>query len=114
MNLLTDKIFFIDFNSIAVLFPFEIAGPIEHYGVLEQYRDKKYTMKEMNAIIAELIEKQPYVPTAMNISIHTMYTNQENETCYHHSIHFKNHLHTSQQRKEDHTIQFLFAQPALV
>lgn len=74
---------------------------MKNFGVLEEYRDKKYTLKEMNEIIAGLIIKQPFVTGSMNLKI-AIY----NGMGYHHILDFKNYFYKEEGRTENEEISF--------
>jgi len=97
---------FIDFNFITRIFPREVSKKVKQFGVLTSYENERYTLSEMNDIIAELIRKTPYIPNAMSITIRVMYNNE-----YHHILTFKNYNYKQQERIQDDNqeeIQFLY------
>lgn len=98
-----EKRFFIDFNSIRFCYPCEVSKKVSNLGVLEQYRDKKYTLKEMNEIIASLIIKTPYISNSMFIHINIM-----NGGAYHYILDIKNYEYGNQERFDDVAVDIEF------
>ncbi len=103
MNLEDEKRFYIDFGSIRMCYPSEVSKKISNFGVLEQYKDKKYNMKDINEIIAELIMKNPYISNSMFIHINVM-----SGMGYHYILDIKNYKYKEQKRMENEEISFLF------
>ena len=104
MDFHNDKIFYIDFDSIRTCYPYDVSRSVKsNLGELEKHRDKKYTMLEMNRIIARLIQNPPYVSGSMDIKICVM-----RGRAYHHILDFKNYDYKNQTREENPTIKFLY------
>jgi hypothetical protein len=104
MNIHNDRVFYIDFDSIRMCYPYEVSKRVAGgFGKLEEYRDKKYTMMEMNRIIAELIQNPPYIPESMDLTICVL-----RGRAYHHILSFKNYDYKNQTREESPTIKFLY------
>lgn len=100
---MNDKNFYINFNHITRTYPKEISKVVNNFGVLEKYRDKKYTLKEVNEIISQLIVKTPFILGSMEIKMDIM------SNCgYHHILVFKNYEYHSQNRTDKEEIKFLF------
>jgi hypothetical protein len=76
-------------------YPYEISKRINDFGVLEQYKDKKYTMAEINQIVADLIMKNPYISNSMFIKICVM-----SGMGYHHILDIKNYNYSKQERTD--------------
>lgn len=70
---------------ITYCYPYEVNRRITDYGILEQYMNKKFTRKEIDEIICEMILKHPYVPHSMFIKMSIMKNNE-----YYHILNFKN------------------------
>jgi len=102
MNIENEKRFYIDFNTIKMIYPREVSKKVTNFGVLEQYRDKKYTMKEINEIIAELITKRPFISNSMSIHINVMGIG------YHHMLDIKNYNYDKQNRIDNAKVEFLY------
>lgn len=103
MNIENQKRFYIDFNTIKMIYPFEVSKKVTHFGVLEPYRDQKYTLKEINAIIADLIQKTPYIEGSMRIHMSV-----KNGMGYHYILDINNYRYDEQKRSEQKEIQFLY------
>lgn len=108
MNLLEEKVFFFDLSRIRTLYPYQISEKVDGLGVLEQYRDKKYNLKEVNEIIADLIIKTPYIPNAMYLDVDVLFYDEEGVMNIHHSLTFHNHNFEDQERQEVQSILFLY------
>lgn len=102
MNPETDRRFYIDFSTIQLCYPKEVSKWVTDFGELEQYKDQKYTLKEINEIIAQLVVKSPYIENSMHIKIQVMGIG------YHHTLNFKNYNYSQQKREENPRIKFLF------
>ena len=102
MTIENEKRFYIDFNTIKMLYPKEVSKPVTNFGVLEKYKDKKYTMKEINEIIAELVVKRPFISNSMNIHINVMGIG------YHHMLDIKNYNYDKQKRTDVEEVGFLY------
>lgn len=96
------RIFYIDFSTIRITYPSDISRNINRFGVLEQYRDKTYTLKEINAIVAELVTKVPYIPGSMSLKLNVIGVG------YHHMLVFKNYDYKEQKRVKQPDIQYLY------
>lgn len=100
---MNDKKFYINFDYITRIYPKEISKRVSNFGVLEKYKDKKYTLKEVNEIIAELIVKTPFIEGSMEIELSVM-----SNRGYHHMLVFKNYEYSNQNRTNSEEIKFLF------
>lgn len=96
------RLFYIDFKNIKYIYPREISKRVENFGVLEKYKDKKYTLDEINQIVAELVIRMPFISHSMDIQINIMGIG------YHHMLRIKNYEYNSQKRTSlDEGIRFL-------
>ena len=102
-----DKKFYIDLNSIKRCYPSSIRTNVKNYGVLSKYENKKYTLREINAILAELIIKQPFISNSMFLEIKIMKINNMNEESYHHILSINNYEYKDQKREKAPEIKFL-------
>ena len=102
MNI-NDKKFYIDLSSIKMCYPSAISTGVKKYGVLSKYENKKYTLHEMNAIVAELIVKQPFISNSMVLEINIM-----NAGSYHHMLNIKNYEYKNQKREKAPEIKFMY------
>lgn len=98
------KVFYIDLKTVRAIYPCDISRVVKNLGVLEKYRDKKYTLKEINEIVAELVTKVPYIPHSMNIHINVM----GNGYGYHHMLDIKNYNFKGQERLDNPEIKFYY------
>ena len=98
-----DKKFYIDFSHITRIYPRETSKRVQNFGVLEQFKDNKYTLREINEIIAELMVKTPFIKGSMEIKL-TVNSNRG----YHHILVFKNYEYEKQNREDSEKIGFLF------
>jgi len=103
MNLENEKRFYIDFNSIRMCYPYEVSKKVSNFGVLNEYKDKKYTLKEINDIIATLITKTPYVANSMSLHVNIM-----NGLGYHYILDINNYNYGKQVQTEEKEIHFLY------
>ena len=78
--------YFIDCDHITICYPYETTQKLKYIGVLEQYRGKKYSLKEINAIIADLIIKA-HILIAMSLEILSL--DKKDVTGYHHICRLK-------------------------
>ena len=101
MNL-NDKKFYINLNTIKMCYPSSISTKVKKYGVLSKYENKKYTLHEINAIVAELIVKQPFISNSMVLEINIM-----NAGSYHHILNIKNYEYKDQKREKAPEIKFM-------
>lgn len=97
-----DKKFYINLNTIKMCYPSSISTNVKNYGVLSKYENKKYTLHEINAIVAELIIKQPFISNSMSLKINIM-----NGGSYHHILNIKNYEYKAQDREESPEIKFM-------
>lgn len=104
MNLENDKLFYIDFNTVKRIYPGQISVIAKDCGVLEEYRNNKYTLEEINNIIAKLITRVPYIKGSMDIRMSIMGKNLG----YHHILTFKNYEYKNQERMTSSKIEFLY------
>lgn len=102
-NVMDDKIFYINFEYMTRVYPYEASDRVKNFGVLEQYRDKMYTLREMNEIIADLIIRTPYIRNAMSLKISVT-----RGTSYHHILNIMNYEYDDQVRSDDERIEFLY------
>lgn len=100
---INEKRFYIDFNYMTMVYPCEISRRITNFGVLGQYKDKKYTLKEINKIIAELIIKMPFISNSMSIHICI-----KNGAGYHYILDIQNYNYNNQERTDEMEIKFLY------
>lgn len=103
MNQAQERLFYIDFKTIRMCYPREVSEYVVDYGVLKQYKDKKYTLKEINEIAAELIVKMPYISNSMHIKINIM-----SNRSYHHMLVINNYDYDKQEREKDSRIKYLY------
>ena len=99
---MNDKKFYINLNTIEMCYPSSIRTKVKNHGVLSKYENKKYTLREINAIVAELIIKQPFISNSMFLEIKIM-----NEGSYHHSLSINNYEYKDQKREKEPEIKFL-------
>lgn len=95
------KRFYIDTKSVKYCYPRSVSRFVEDLGVLEEYKDKKYTLDEINQIIADLIIRQPYMKGSMSIKISI-----SSNLGYHHILDFKNYWYDEQEPSNDKSIHF--------
>lgn len=99
-----EKVFYIDFDFMKMCYPYEINESVTGFGVLEPYRNKKYTLKEINEIIAELVIRTPYISHSMGLYM-TVYGPM-------HKIHFMlsipNYEHDNQSKEKQPEVKFMF------
>jgi hypothetical protein len=99
--------FYIDFEDISYCFPYCESKRTKNFGVLDKYRNKLYSIEEINEIIAELITKIPYISGAMDLNMTINYKELfMNIVGYHHILSFKNYDHHLQ-KITDTEIKFL-------
>lgn len=98
-----ERKFYIDFNSIRYCYPNEIHRHIHNFGALDEYKDKRYTLREANELVAQLILRTPYVPNALSLQINIM-----SNRGYHHMLNLKNYDYESQNREDEPCISYLF------
>ena len=103
MNQAQERLFYIDFRTIRMIYPRQVSTYVEDYGILEQYKDKKYTLKEINEIVADLVTKTPYINNSMDIKINIM-----SNRGYHHMLVIRNYDYDKQEREKDPRIKFLY------
>ena len=97
-----DKKFYINLETIKMCYPSAISTSVKNYGVLSKYENKKYTLHEINAIVAELIIKQPFISNSMFLEICIM-----NGGGYHHILNISNYEYENQKREKAPEIKFL-------
>ncbi len=98
-----EKVFYIDFDFMKLRYPYELNERVTRFGVLEQYRDKKYTLKEINEIIAELVIRTPYISHSMGLYM-TVYGPKE----IHSMLSFNNYDFENQKKDYRPEVKFLF------
>lgn len=92
--------YYIDENSIRYCYPYETDNKATDYGVLSNYIGKKYSRKEMDKIVAEMILRHPYIKGSMRLHLNVM-RNQS----YYHMLTFKNYAYKKQE-KDDMSIKY--------
>ena len=97
-----DKRFYINLKTTKMCYPSSIRTSVKNYGVLSKYENKKYTLHEINAIVAELIIKQPFISNSMFLEIYIM-----NGGGYHHILNISNYEYKNQKREKAPEIKFL-------
>lgn len=105
MNFEQEKKFYININVMKYCYPSSVSRFVEetNFGVLEQYKNKNYTLQEINEIIAELIMKQPYIPGSMTLKLSV-----SSNLGYHHILDFKNYWYKEEKQSDDQVIRFRF------
>lgn len=98
-----DKKFYINLNTIKKCYPSSMSTSVKNYGVLSKYENKKYTLHEINAIVAELIIKQPFISNSMSLEISIM-----NAGGFHHILNIKNYEYKDQKREKSPEIKFMY------
>lgn len=98
-----EKKFYIDCNAVKMCYPHGVSKRVDNLGVLERYKDKKYTLKEINEIIAELIVKNPYISNSMFIKISV-----SSNLGYHHMLNIRNYEYGKQKQVENPEIGYLY------
>lgn len=102
-----EKRFYLDLENATYCYPYKTNKIIKSLGVLEKYKNKRYTQREINKIIAELIIKVPYIENAMNVEICVKYKDNKNCVSYYHILNFKN-MYYEYQEKDNEEIKFLY------
>lgn len=85
--------YYIDEKSIRYYYPFETDKKVVDYGVLAEYIGKKFSRKEMDKIIAEMILRHPYIDNSKRLSLAVM-RNQS----YYHILEFRNYNYNKQEK----------------
>ena len=85
-------------------YPQTIGEKVTRFGVLEPYRNKKYTLKEINEIIAELIIRTPYISHSMWLGI-TAYGPMDK---IHFMLSIKNYDYDNQNKEYQPEVKFMF------
>lgn len=102
-----EKRYYFDLENAWYCYPYKVSNCIKNLGVLEKYRDKRYTQKEINRIIAELMIKVPYIENSMDIEFSAMYKDDKNCISYYHQLCFRN-IDFKNQEKADKEVKFLY------
>ena len=97
-----DKKFYINLNTIEMCYPSSIRTKVKNHGVLSKYENEKYTLHEINAIVAEFINKQPFISNSMFLEICIM-----NGGGYHHILNISNYEYENHKREKAPEIKFL-------
>lgn len=103
--------FFLDLECVSYGYPYKASKYTKNLGVLEKYKGKTYTEKEINRIIAELMIKVPYVENAIDVELSVMYR-ENNYVGYYQILSFRNFEYKNQERN-DSTIKFLYDEEKL-
>ena len=85
--------YYINEKSIRYCYPYETDKKVTDYGVLAGYIGKKFSRKEMDKIIAEMILNHPYIDNSMCLHL-TVMKNQS----YYHILDFRNYNHDKQEK----------------
>ena len=80
-----EKKFYFNLNHVQYIYPSQVLKNVPDLGVLNEFKDKFYTEKEVNEIVAMLIQRVPYIPNSMRIKVNVMYAGS-----YYHILEFKN------------------------
>ena len=99
-----EKVFYIDCDFMEMCYPQTIGEKVTRFGVLEPYRNKKYTLKEINEIIAELIIRTPYISHSMWLGI-TAYGPMDK---IHFMLSIKNYDYDNQNKEYQPEVKFMF------
>lgn len=100
----TEKKFYIDCKHVKMCYPRNVSERVDNLGVLEQYKDQKYTLKEINEIIADLIIKSPYISNSMYLKISV-----SSNLGYHHILNIRNYEYDKQKQVENPEIGYLYS-----
>lgn len=98
-----EKVFYIDFDTMKICYPYEISERVTGFGVLEQYRNKKYTLKEINEIIAELVIRTPFISNSMSLYMTVYGMNR-----IHFMLNIPNYEHENQNKEYKPEVKFMF------
>ncbi|RHO95795.1 hypothetical protein DW019_11120 [Clostridium sp. AF37-5] len=85
--------YYINEKSIRYCYPYETDKKVTDYGVLAEYIGKKFSRKEMDKIIAEMILRHPYIDSSMRLYLDVM-RNQS----YYHMLVFHNYNYNKQEK----------------
>ena len=88
-----EKKFYFNLNHVQYIYPSQVLKNVPDLGVLNEFKDKFYTEKEVNEIVAMLIQRVPYIPNSMRIKVNVMYAGS-----YYHILEFKNIGYSNQTR----------------
>jgi len=99
--------FYIDCDHISICYPCKTRQYLDNLGVLEQYKNKKYSLEEINKIIADIIIKTPFVNNSMNLDINVCYSDGKAKG-FHHIISIKNYWYENQQKEDKPEIKYMF------
>lgn len=98
-----EKVFYINFDFMKMCYPQTIGEKVTRFGVLEPYRNKKYTLKEINEIIAELVIRTPYISHSMSLGI-TVYGVEH----IHFMLDIPNYEYDNQNKEYQPEVKFMF------
>ena len=90
--------YYIDFEFGRFIYPCEVDQRITDYGVLSQYVNNVYTEEEIDAIIAEMIIRHPYIENSMCIILNVKHVVVGEYEEYYHMLNFKNFDYENQER----------------
>lgn len=93
--------YYIDEKSIRYCYPYETDKKVTDYGVLAKYIGKKFSEREMDKIISEMILRHPYIDNSMSLHLSVMKNHS-----YYHILNFHNYDH-NKQKKGDSSIKYL-------
>lgn len=93
--------FYIDEKSIRYCYPCETEKKVTDYGVLAKYIGKRFSEREIDKIISEMILRHPYIDNSMSLHLSIM----KNHSCYH-ILTFRNYDY-NKQKKGDSSIKYL-------
>lgn len=85
--------YYIDEKSIRYCYPYETEKKATDYGVLTKYIGKKFSEREMDKIIAEMILRHPYIDNSMRLELAIMRNHS-----YYHILTFRNYDHNKQEK----------------
>lgn len=102
-----EKRYYLDLEHAKYCYPYKTPKGIMSLGVLEKYKDKRYTKKEINRIIAELMIKVPYIENSMSVEFSVMYKDDKNRISYYRILHFRN-IDFEKQERTDDEVKFLY------
>lgn len=99
-----NALYYIDCKNVKTIYPGETSKKVDDLGILKQYEDKKFTLREINQITAELIVKTPYVPGAMSVE----FAIKRSTGHFHHILTFKNYDYEKQTKEDSKVVKFLY------
>lgn len=95
--------FYIDTKNISITYPSQVSERVDSLGIFSEYENKKFALKEINEIIANLMVMYPYVEGSMNLKVSIMGNGH-----YHQILNFKNYEYEKQSAKSESTVKYLF------